>query len=85
MQIQGVSYNWKRDEYENMNFPEGSRYGVVAQEIEKVLPEVVLENSKGEKSVAYKQLIPVLIEAIKEQQETISDLTNEVKELRSEM
>jgi hypothetical protein len=85
MKIQGVSYSWNRDEYEDMNFPEGTRYGVVAQEIEKVLPEVVREDSKGNKSVAYKQLIPVLVEAMKEQQDRISDLTKEVKELKSEV
>jgi hypothetical protein len=85
MKIQGVSYTWDSDKYEDMYFPEGTNYGIVAQEIEKVLPEVVREDSRGNKSVAYKQLIPFLVEAMKEQQNTISYLTEEVKELKKEI
>jgi hypothetical protein len=40
--------------------------GVIAQEIEKVLPEVVMEDSDGTKSVAYGNIVGLLIEAIKE-------------------
>lgn len=56
-QINPVSFDWK-------NTGEKS-YGVIAQEIEKVLPDIV--SSKGEnKSVAYIQLIALLIDSIKE-------------------
>jgi len=48
--------------------------GVIAQEIETVLPEVVIEDDKGIKSVAYGNVIGLLIEAIKEQQQTIEEL-----------
>ena len=48
--------------------------GVIAQEVQEVLPEVVLENSEGKKSVAYGNVIGLLIEAIKEQQQTIEEL-----------
>ncbi len=48
--------------------------GVVAQEIEKVLPEVVKEDDKGMKSVAYGNIVGVLIEAIKDQQKQIDEL-----------
>jgi hypothetical protein len=47
--------------------------GVIAQEIEKIIPEVVYEND-GIKSVAYANLVGLLIEAIKEQQEQIEEL-----------
>jgi len=52
--------------------------GVIAQEVQKVLPELVLE---GEEylSVAYGNMVGLLIEAIKEQQEQIEDLKNKVK------
>lgn len=45
----------------NGRFPEGKHYGVIAQEIEKVLPELVKEGAEGDKAVAYTELIPVLM------------------------
>ena len=47
---------------------------VIAQEIEKILPQVVSEDENGMKSVAYGNIVGVLIEAIKEQQEQIDEL-----------
>jgi hypothetical protein len=74
IKMNGISYEWKRVEYSDMNFPQGRHYGVIAQEMEKVLPEVVNTASDGTKSVAYPEIIPVLIEAIKEQQKEIEQL-----------
>ena len=60
----------------------GSRgTGVIAQEIEKVLPEVVLENQDGIKSVAYGNMVGLLIEAIKEQQAHINRLEQKINSL----
>ena len=59
--LRGVSYQWKDEEKGN-----GTHLGVIAQEIEKVLPEVVSEDKDGYKSVAYQEIIGVLIEAIKD-------------------
>ena len=55
--------------------------GVIAQEVEAVLPELVAENSEGTKSVAYQKLTAVLIEAVKEQQKQIDELKAKVDEL----
>ena len=48
--------------------------GLVAQELEEFVPEVVVTNSNGLKSVAYANMVGLLIEAIKEQNETIQEL-----------
>lgn len=64
--MRGVEYN-KIGETEQ-------KIGVIAQEIEKVLPQVVQEDSNGMKSVAYGNIVGVLIEAIKEQQKQIDEL-----------
>jgi len=53
-------------------------YGLIAQEIEAILPEAVETDDKGLKSVSYNSLIPILIESIKE-------LKTEVDELRSKL
>jgi len=78
--LRGVSYNWKK--IDDKNFPEGRHYGVIAQEIEKVLPEVVSTAPDGTKSVAYMGVIPVLIEAIKEQQKRIEALEKKLGDRR---
>jgi hypothetical protein len=66
LKLRGVRFNWRRDEHEDRNFPEGAHYGVIAQEAEEVLPEIVKEGPEGEKSVAYSEIIPVLIESMRE-------------------
>jgi len=65
------------------------QFGVIAQEVETVFPNLVMTDSEGYKSVSYSGLIPVLIEATKEQQtiieaqqEKISKLEIQVQELK---
>ena len=48
--------------------------GVVAQEVEQVLPEVVKTRDNGDKAVNYEKMIPLLIECIKDQQKQIDEL-----------
>lgn len=69
-QIRGVTYQRK-----DLDVPRQS--GVIAQEVEKVLPEVVMEDPTGTKSVAYGNLVGLLIEAIKELKDEIETLKQE--------
>jgi hypothetical protein len=66
-QLEGVKYDWIDNHSQ-------SSIGVIAQDIEKVLPEVVIENPGGLKSVSYGNIVGLLIEAIKEQQVRIEEL-----------
>jgi hypothetical protein len=66
LDLRGVRFRWRTEEYEDRGFPEGRHYGVVAQDAEKVMPEIVKEGPEGELSVAYSEIIPVLIESVKE-------------------
>ena len=52
----------------------GADTGVVAQEVEKVVPEAVVDKANGYKGVKYEKLIPLLIECVKDQQKQIDDL-----------
>jgi len=72
--LKGVSYLWRRDEFPKKGFPAGRQLGLIAQEVEKIVPEVVNTDSQGYKSVSYDSLVPLLIEALKEQQQTIAKL-----------
>jgi hypothetical protein len=56
--------------------------GVIAQDVEKVFPELVGEN-EGYKTTNYIGLIPVLIEAVKEQQQMIDELKTQIKQLQN--
>lgn len=60
------------------------RMGVVAQEVEKVVPKVVRTQEDGIKAVAYAELVGLLVEAMKEQQGLIDRLNLEVAELKSQ-
>jgi hypothetical protein len=86
--LKGVTFDWDNDafpETEHTKKPEFTERatGVIAQDVEKVLPEAVRENSDGFKNVAYGNMVGLLIEAIKEQQTQIDELKAEVAELKS--
>ena len=67
LQIRGVEFDWNNlTEPEDGYFVRKHDVGVIAQEIEKVLPEVVANREDGIKAVKYDRIIPLLIEAIKE-------------------
>jgi hypothetical protein len=92
LNINGVTFNWNSKEYKDKGFPEGKHYGVIAQDIETVLPEIVktvkvkvkdTDEEEDEKAVAYSEIIPVLIEAIKEQQQQIANLEADVQALKT--
>jgi len=75
-QLKGVSYNWidkLKDSTEQIGF--------IAQDVEKVFPQLVKTDDKGYKSVAYTNMVPVLVEAIKEQQKQIEELKKMVEQL----
>lgn len=64
--LRGVNFTWKESGRHDM--------GLVAQEVESVIPEVVVQQPNGTKTVAYGHLVGLLIEAIKEQQKQIDEL-----------
>lgn len=81
LNIRGVTYNYKKQENNKVYI------GVIAQEIEKILPEVVSESYNPSeidsedkiKTVSYIEIVPVLIEAIKEQNKIIEDLKSRIE------
>ena len=78
-QINGVNFQWRKTDEEvkqNVHSFEGKDVGVIAQELEKVLPEVVITRDNGYKAVKYEKIIPLLIEAIKELQAEVQELKN---------
>ncbi len=73
-QINGVNFEWS----EKQSVYTGKDVGVLAQDVEKVLPEVVSEREDGYLAVKYEKIIPLLIEAIKDQQKEIEELKSKL-------
>ena len=74
LKLQGKTYRWKED----TTFANKKDIGLVAQEVEKVFPELVAENEQGYKGIAYSKLTAVLIEAMKEQQGQMATQQNQI-------
>ncbi len=66
MKLRGVEFDWKKNEFKQMKFEEGTQIGFIAQEVEAIIPEIVRTDADGYKSVAYADITAVLVEAIKE-------------------
>jgi hypothetical protein len=89
IKLNGVSYYWKKEEFKERNFTDERQIGVIAQEIEKIYPELVKTDNDGYKSVDYSRLTPVLIEAIKELKKENDEMKNrlqrEIDDIKAEM
>jgi len=79
--LQGVRYEWKTDEFPDQGFTNEAQIGLVAQDVERVMPELVHTDQKGFKAVSYDKLSAVLIEAVKEQQVTIEALSEQLNKM----
>lgn len=75
--IRGVTFTRKDSANQNRHA------GVIAQEVEKVLPEVVTESDSGMKGVAYGNMVGLLVEAIKELRQEVSNLKSELSNLKA--
>jgi len=75
--LRGVKYAWDRDAFPNKGFDEYRHLGLIAQEVQSVLPEAVVADKQGYMSVNYSHLTPLLIEAVK-------DLKAENDQIKSE-
>jgi hypothetical protein len=99
--LRGVTYLHRLDEekYKDLGLKEGVNYGFIAQEVEQILPSLVVEkniphinackrvgtepkDSELLKAVSYIEVVPILIEAVKEQQKQIEDLKKQIEDLK---
>ncbi len=76
MQLNGVNFNWI-----NKSWGDKSQIGFIAQDVEKVLPEVVTKNGDNY-GMQYAPIAALLVEGMKAQQKKIDELEKEIKELK---
>jgi hypothetical protein len=79
--LNGVEYDFKYSK--DYGYLKKHQIGLIAQEVEKVIPEIVSEQENGNLAVSYQHLTAVLVEAIKEQQSQIDSLREEIEKLKS--
>jgi hypothetical protein len=89
-QVQGVKFEWD-SEHDKIklnptikfaNAFSGESIGFIAQDLEKVVPEVVFTDNDGFKSVEYGQLVSLGIGSIQEQQKTIDSIYDRINKLK---
>jgi len=101
MALEGSTYTYRRDAYPQLNLPVGNQYGFIADDVEKILPEAVMDVYHAEevdedgnhlegtdvefKGMNYQTLIPLVVEAIKEQQGQIETLQLENSEIKAKL
>jgi hypothetical protein len=80
LRLQGVNFTWKSDENH------ANKIGFIAQDVEKVLPELVFTNpTDGYKGINYAEITAVLTEAVKELKEQLEATKNENKSLKNDL
>ena len=79
--LTGYEFDWN----DNQDIHQGHDVGVVAQEVEQVLPDIVVTRDDGYKAVKYERLVPLLIESVKSQQQQIDLLKQQVELLKQQL
>lgn len=99
VQLQPKSFIYKYSEYDQMNLPSGKQYGLIAQDVKEIFPSLISTQSHPKKGTAtsqeeavmeyktlkYNQLVPLLIQALKEQQKQINELKEQINELKEQI
>lgn len=80
--LEGYTYQMRTKEFPERNFTEGQKLGLIAQNVEKVFPELVTTFKDGYKAVNYNGLIPVLIEGVNQQQRMLAEQQGENMSLK---
>jgi hypothetical protein len=80
--LQGVRFEWRTEEFKDKHFEKGNQVGLIAQDVEPVIPEIVKTDKDGYKAISYEKLTAVLVEAIKEQNQKIRELEAKLNKMK---
>jgi len=82
--LRGVTFQWNPALFAGQTVPAGRQLGLIAQETQKILPEVVTTDEKGYLTIQYANIVPVLVEAMKEQQIQLDAKDAALEKVRSD-
>jgi len=83
VQLQPVSYNWRTDEFPQFHFGMFRTSGLIAQEVEKVFPEMVSVDKDGFKNVNYSELPYLMLQAIRDLKAENDNLRDRIQRLEN--
>jgi hypothetical protein len=83
--LRGVRFEWNRARWRERGFASGPQIGFLAQEVERVLPELVSTDAQGYKSVAYVSVVPLLVEAMKQEHKQLEAVKAENARLKARL
>lgn len=83
--MRGVYFRWREGAVPSDEFSTRRQIGFIGQEVEKALPEIVATGPDGDKAVAYQNVTPVLVEAVKEQQAVIDEQRRQLERQSGEI
>ena len=85
LKLNGKSYEYNKEEFKDCNFNDGKTFGFIAQDVKEVLPELVSQDNKGYYGVNYIGIIPIVVEAMKEQNKRIDDQNKKISDLETQL
>lgn len=83
--LSAIRFDWRREEFPERGFPAGRQTGLIAQEVQQVMPEAVQKNADGYLSVDYSRLVPLLVGSLKEQQNQIESLQTTIQQQQQDI
>ncbi len=83
--LRPVHFDWRTTEFPDRHFGDSRSYGLIAQDVEDVLPELVVTGEDGFKAVDYSKLPLLTIQAVKELKQRVADLERIIQEMRATM
>lgn len=84
-QVEGVSFDWRHADFPKMNFSKGREIGFIAQDLKPLFPEIVNQDKEGYHSVEYANLVPVLVEAVKELTQKLESAELKIEEQSAQL
>ena len=85
MRLKPVNFDWRTSEFPDLHFTNDTQIGFIAQDVEKIIPEVVTTDNNGYKGISYERITPVLAGAIQELNSKIDELRKENQRLSGEI
>lgn len=80
LQLNTYSFNYDQKKFADKNFPEGSRLGLMADEVEKFFPECIAKDAEGYRYVNYTMMVAPLLETVKQLEKKVAELEKKLSE-----
>ena len=84
-ELNPVNYDMRGDEFPTKGFNDKKQWGFIAQEVEKVMPELIHADKDGYRSMNYTGIIPLLTKAVQEQQTEMDKQQKEIDQLKAQL